>query len=128
MPTFEIAFRDMQKSDAIEALVREHAARLERHHPRIVSCRVVVERPHRHHRTANDFRIRLDLMLPPRHEIVVVREASEGGEYNARDGHEALYKLVPQAFAAAARRLEREGAARRGRPRGARPLGSTDLP
>lgn len=114
MPTFEIAFRGMEKSDAIETLVRQHAAKLERFHPRIAGCRVAIERAHRHRRTANDFRVRLDLTLPPRHEIVVVREAEEGGEYHARNGKEALYKLVPQAFNAAARRLKRLSAEQRG--------------
>ena len=107
----------MDKSDAIEELVREHAARLERHHPRIQSCRVAIERTHRHQHSANDFRVRVDLTLPGRHEVVVDRETAEGGEYHARNQREALYKLVPEAFAAAERRLEREGAERRGKVR-----------
>jgi ribosome-associated translation inhibitor RaiA len=43
----QIAFRNMESSEAVEALVREKVARLERFHPAIIGCRVVVEVPHR---------------------------------------------------------------------------------
>lgn len=43
----EIAFKDMETSDFLEGLIRERAARLDRFHGHIVSCRVVVYFPHR---------------------------------------------------------------------------------
>jgi hypothetical protein len=43
----QIAFKDMQSSEFLEGLIRERVARLEHFHGHIVSCRVVVETPHR---------------------------------------------------------------------------------
>ena len=45
----EISFRNMDPSPAVEARIREKAAKLERFHDRIIGCTVVVEAPHKHH-------------------------------------------------------------------------------
>lgn len=45
----QITFRNMAPSAAIEASIREKAAKLEVFYERIMSCRVIVEAPHRHH-------------------------------------------------------------------------------
>lgn len=43
----EIAFKDLDSSDYIRSLVEERVERLERFHPNIIGCRVVIEAPHR---------------------------------------------------------------------------------
>ena len=43
----QISFRNMDPSPAVEARIREKAAKLERFHDRIIGCTVVVEAPHR---------------------------------------------------------------------------------
>lgn len=43
----QITFKDMERSEFLEQLVRERIARLERFHPHILGCRVVVEIPYR---------------------------------------------------------------------------------
>ena len=43
----EIAFKQVDKSDALEALIRERIDRLGKTCSDIVSCRVVIETPHR---------------------------------------------------------------------------------
>ena len=45
----KITFRNMPPSKAIEDNVREKAAKLDSFSDRIMSCRVIVEAPHRHH-------------------------------------------------------------------------------
>jgi ribosome-associated translation inhibitor RaiA len=45
----EIAFHNLQNSAAAEQLVREKAAKLDEFCDQILSCRVAVEVPHRHH-------------------------------------------------------------------------------
>lgn len=43
----QITFKDTQTSEFIEARIRERVDRLERYHPHIIGCRVVVEVPHK---------------------------------------------------------------------------------
>ena len=52
----KITFRNMEPSKAIEDNIREKAAKLDSLCDRIMSCRVTVEAPHRHHHgTGADF-------------------------------------------------------------------------
>jgi cold shock CspA family protein len=77
----------MEPSEAIEALVREKAAGLDRFAGDIMSCRVVVEPAGKHHLYGNLYEVRIDLTLPGE-EIAVTREPSEHTEY--KDIHVAL--------------------------------------
>jgi ribosomal subunit interface protein len=95
----QVSFRNMDSSPAVEADVRDKAARLERFHERITSCRVVVEAPHRHHRKGMLYDVRLDITVPGE-EIVVQRSGPEN------QAHEDVYVAVRDAFDAARRRLE----------------------
>lgn len=58
----QIAYRDVQQSDALDRLVLEEAEKLGKFFPRIVSCRVVIER--RRHRTGSPFQARIVLSVP----------------------------------------------------------------
>src|SRR5262245_17131930 len=42
-----ISLRNLHSSDFLRNLAEERAARLEKFHPRIIGCRVVIEAPHR---------------------------------------------------------------------------------
>lgn len=90
----QITFHGAPRSEALEARIREKAARLEKFYPRITSCRVAVEERDRHRHQGKEFRIRLDVRVPE-HEIVV-----------NRDHHEDVYVALRDAFHAAARQLE----------------------
>jgi ribosomal subunit interface protein len=93
-----ISFRNMPHSPAIEADIREKAAKLEEIHDRITSARVVVETPHRRHRTGKLFHVRIDLRVPGQ-EIVVSREPA------ADHACEDVYVAIRDAFDAAKRQL-----------------------
>jgi ribosomal subunit interface protein len=110
----------MDHSDAIEAVIRERAARLERFHDRIVRCHVVVDVPHRHQRKGRLFAVRLDLTTPTG-ELVVKRDPPED------HSHEDFYVVVRDAFDAMARQLEDEVRRRRGdvKTHQTSPLGAT---
>lgn len=95
----QLTFRDIDPTPAIEASVREHAAKLEKYHQRITRCRVVVEAPHRHHHKGKIFHIRIDLTVPG-HELVVNRDPSQN------HAHEDAYVAIRDAFEAAERQLE----------------------
>ena len=96
----ELTFRGLEKTESIEALIREKAARLERFCDRLSSCRVVVEKPQAHQDRGAGFRVRVDMTVPPGHELVAHRGPTEG------DLHEELQHLVRETFAAAERQLK----------------------
>ena len=82
-----ITFRNLPRSEAIEASVRDHAARLERFYDGIIGCSVVVEERHKHHRHGNHFQVRIDVTVPGA-ELVASREPDEHHAYT--DAHVAL--------------------------------------
>ena len=90
----QITFRNFPRSDAVEARIRDKAAKLEEFHPRIMSCHVVIEERDRHHHQGKQFTVRLDIRIPG-HEVVV-----------DRDHHEDIYVALRDAFNAAGRKLE----------------------
>ena len=68
----QVTLRDISPSEAIEAYIRERAAKLEQFYDRIMSCRVVVEAPVRHHRKGGPYKVRIDLTVPG-DELVIDR-------------------------------------------------------
>ena len=95
----QVTFRGMEPSDAVEARVREKAAKLDEFCDDIMGCRVAVEVPHRRHHQGTLYRVRVDLTLPDE-ELVVSREPS-------RDhAHEDVYVAIRDAFDAAKRQVE----------------------
>lgn len=90
----QITVRDMPHSDALETIIREKTEKLNAFCRQLVSCRVVVDMPHRRNQQGNQFNVRIDLSVPG-NAIVVTR-----------DHHEDPYAAVRDAFEAAKRKLE----------------------
>ena len=103
----QVTFRHMDPSPAIEANIRERAARLDRFHGRITGCHVVVEAPHRRHAKGKLYTVRVDLVVPGG-EIVVNRGAHD------RHAHEDVFVAIRDAFSATQRRLKDHARRRRG--------------
>ncbi len=118
----QITFRGMAPSKAIEANIRERAAKLEDFYPHIMGCRVAVEAPHRHHRKGKAYLVRVDLTVPGG-ELVVnrapkrpvsARLLAKAGEATPKanrepskhGAHEDVYVAIRDAFNAAGRRLQ----------------------
>ena len=95
----EIAYHNVDKSDALEARIRERVARMHRRFGHINSCRVVVEVPHRSQANALEYHIRAEVRVPDR-EIVVSRDPGDRG------AHFDPYVAVRDAFDAVERQLE----------------------
>ena len=102
----QITIRDFPQSDALEARIREKAAKLGEFHPRMTSCRVTVEEMRKHHQQGRHFQVSVDVRVPGK-EIVV---------NHAHD--EDAYIAVRDAFDAAKRRLEEAVRVRRGDAKG----------
>ncbi len=95
----QVAFHNLPPSEEIESKLRIEAARLDEFFDRIMSCRVVVDIPHRHHRDGNFYQVRIDLKVPGR-EIVINREPSQRSDYRDID------IVIRDAFDEARRQLE----------------------
>jgi len=95
----ELSCVNIDKTDALETLVRAEVYRLERVCAYMISCRVSIERPQKHQRTGNPYRVRVNVRVPPGHDLVSRREAGEG------DMHEELATVVRQVFRAMQRQL-----------------------
>lgn len=64
IPLIETTFKNVPQSDVLEQLINTEAAKLERFFDRITRCRVLVEKPHRHHRTGAPYHVRIELDVP----------------------------------------------------------------
>lgn len=95
----QITFRDVPRSEALEADIREKAGKLDQFYEKLMACRVVVERPHGHQHKGELFQVRIDLTVPGR-ELVVQRAP---GQHHA---HEDPYVAVRDAFDAARRQVQ----------------------
>jgi ribosomal subunit interface protein len=104
----QIIFHNMEPSDAVEANIKEKAAKLERFSEKITSCRVTVEAPHKHHHKGNIYHIAVDVTVPDA-EIVVSRSPQDN------HAHEDIYVAIRDAFNSARRQLEDYELKRRGK-------------
>jgi ribosomal subunit interface protein len=98
----QITIRRMAHSEALDARIREQAAKLEEFHPNLISCRVTVEEIDRRRQQGRQFQVRVDAHVPGR-EIVA-----------SRDHDEDVYVALRDAFAALTRQLEEDVRVKRG--------------
>lgn len=66
----EITYRNLEHSDAIDHLIHEKLAKLERLCDYINRCEVVVEKINANPKHGSPYRVRVDLTIPPNHELV----------------------------------------------------------
>ena len=100
----ELTFRDVAHEAALDSLVRQQVHRLQRFCDHIDSCRVAIERPHRHQGSGDDFRVRIDLRVAAGREIVADQHSTEA----------PLQQVVRDAFHAAERQLKKVQEQQRG--------------
>jgi cold shock CspA family protein len=111
----QITFHNMPHDEAIESEIRAHVEWLDQYYDRIMSCRIVVDRPHRHHKEGNIYHVRIDLKLPGA-ELVVKREPSEHTDYKS------LEIMIRDAFDEARRQLEDHVRQQRGQVKSHEPM------
>jgi cold shock CspA family protein/ribosome-associated translation inhibitor RaiA len=105
----EIVYRNLDSSAALDSLIRAQMDKLEDLCDHITSSRVALERPHAHPTSGSDWRVRIDMHVPPGHEVVVVHDGGAG------DVHEDLYQAVRETFEKARRRLQKLNQVQHGR-------------
>jgi len=91
----QIVFHGLERSDALEAAVRDKVAHLEHLSGDIVSCRVVdLEQKHKHQ--GRPFGVRIDLTVPGC-ELVVDRVQHEDVYVALRDAFDAMMRQLQDA-------------------------------
>lgn len=95
----EISYRGLEKSEEIERMVLEKAARLDKFCDHINRCDVVIEQPNHAHKKGNAVRVRIDVTVPPGHELVADESQT------ADDSFQPLTKAVHDAFKTMERQL-----------------------
>ncbi len=111
----QITFHKMPHEAGLEESIRANAEWLESYCDRIISCRVVMDRPHRRRKVGNLYQLRIDLKVP-RRELAVKRESSERMEYKDPD------IMIRDAFDEIRRQLEDHARRRRGEVKAHAPL------
>ncbi|MDQ2801900.1 MAG: HPF/RaiA family ribosome-associated protein [Pseudomonadota bacterium] len=98
----EIAFHNMDRSAALEALIREQVDKLDRRYGRLIGCRVSLEALHRQHQSGNICECHIVLSIPGRDLAV------SHGPHHAKENHANpdVRVSIRAAFAAAERQLK----------------------
>ena len=116
----QIAFKDMDRSDFLDALIRERARRLETFHGHIVGCRVVVETPFRSAEGAKPpLGIAVEVTVPGA-KMLIAKEHQQ--RHDAKADHAAV---VNRAFEHIERQLEEHKDIRRGDVKSSEAIGQT---
>ncbi|MEB3151730.1 MAG: HPF/RaiA family ribosome-associated protein [Sphaerospermopsis sp.] len=81
----EITYRNVEKSEAIDNLIHEKIAKLENICNYINSCHIAIEKIHDRPRSGSPYRVRIDLTVPPGHELAAEKNPGEGVQYQPLD-------------------------------------------
>ena len=95
-----ISYDNIDHSEAIERLVQDRIAALEKRHDRITGCEVILDAPQKQKRHGRVFRVRLNLRLPGP-DLSISREVAQG---TAQDD---LILAVNRTFSAAEKALKK---------------------
>lgn len=95
----EITYRNVEKTDAIDTLVNEKIAKLEQVCSYISSCHIAIEKINDRPRSGSPYRVRIDITVPPGHELVGESNPTEDIQY------EPLNAVIRDAFNAARQQL-----------------------
>ena len=95
----EVVLKNVEHKEEVEAVIYEKMAKLEQVCDHIISCRIFVEQNPTHQHKSCSYHIRLDVRMPPHHEIVVKRDSG-------RNVHDTLPAVLRETFIAARRQVE----------------------
>lgn len=99
----ELSFHNMQPSDALRDAVEKYVQRLDNLNAHLIGCRVVIEMPHKNHRTGQNLPDVHIVLRVPGKELVVSREMAHAG--NKKTATDA-YAVLDNAFAVAESQLK----------------------
>ncbi len=89
----QVTSRNISLSKAAEQAIRAKTAKLETFYDKIMACRVLVEKPHRHHQHGVLHNVRIDMTVPGA-ELVVKRESHEDLQIAIRNAFDAVRRQL----------------------------------
>ncbi len=89
----QVTFQQMDRSEALEASLRDRAEKLAHFHPGINSCHVMVEPEGRHQHNGRRFNVRLDIKVKGK-QIAVTRHADEDAFVAGREAFDAARRAL----------------------------------
>lgn len=104
----QVTMRNMDRSEALDADIRQRVDKLCQHYSEIISCQIIVEAPLQHKRKGGLFKVRIDISCPVG-KVVINKEPPA-----QRRAHEDVYVALRDAFNAADRKLEEYTSRRKG--------------
>lgn len=97
----ELTYRDVEKTDALDSLVNEKVAKLERLSGGMLnSCHIAIEKIHDRPSSGSPYRVRIDMTMPPGHELVAESNPVENNQYVEVD------TVIRDAFSKAERQVK----------------------
>jgi len=96
----EIAFRHVEATDDLKALILEGIQKLEAVYPGLISCRTMVADETPDQRTANTYRVRLEIGIPD-HTLIVDRSDPDASN------HREVRQAILAAFEMGRKRLQK---------------------
>jgi ribosomal subunit interface protein len=93
----QITMQGMERSEALEADIRERVAKLERFHPKMMSCRVAIEQTRKHHQQGRHFTVRIDARVPGK-EVVATRDHDEDIQVALRDAFDTARRQLEESI------------------------------
>ena len=118
----QLTFRNIEASERLELYVRERAAKLDNFCKTIISCRVVLEAPHKHKHKGCLYHASIEVTLP-KETITVNREP------DLHQAHQDLQVVVWDTFDAVQRQLRNRVSRQKGQVKrhGTVPLGTISV-
>ena len=104
-----IHWHGLDRSDAVESLIHERVAGLNRIESTLIGAMVTIELPHRHKSHGKQFHVKLQLDYPG-HEIVVSHDPTQEKNHKR---HEDVGVAIRDVFSAAKRQINDWTARRR---------------
>ncbi len=98
----EITSRNVDLTDDLNELIREKAKKLDAVFENIISCRVMIDMPHRSQQSGSAYNVRIEMTIPGG-ELVVKREP-----------HADLFVAISKTFEIASRQLKEHASRQRG--------------
>ncbi len=98
----DISYQGLSRSEAIEEIIRHDAAKLEKVCDNLISCRVGLSLDQKSSTSGNEYRLRVEMRVPPGHNLVVTN--TPGGKEDNSD----LPAMIKSTFKTAHRRLRQQ--------------------
>jgi cold shock CspA family protein len=113
----QLTFRDIDRYPEAEQWVLDEAAKLDRFYAKIISCRVVIEMPHRRREWGNPYHVTIELSVPGKelvsnHEPSLhgaarqIKQRKQSKQLEIESTFKDLHLAIRDAFKAAKRQLQ----------------------